>query len=107
MSYFFNFLSGRRDQIVQPFKPDLIEQGRIHGRFSHVLLGRGSNNTVYTTSGACRIVTDCLLCSNILIMPIWLVFTLSDQPTDQQTDSGFFKSLDKNWTVSGIVHFLS
>ena len=55
-----------------------LEQGRIHGRFSRVLLGRGSNITVYTTSGARRVVTDCLHRSNSLIVPIWLVFALSN-----------------------------
>ena len=63
-----------------------MEQGRIHGRFSHVLLGRGSNDTVYTTSGARQVVTDCLHRSNSLIAPIWLIFAISDGPTDGQTD---------------------
>ena len=37
-----------------------IQQSRIRERLSCVLLGRGSNNTVYMTSGARRVVTDCL-----------------------------------------------
>ena len=40
-----------------------------------MLLGRSSNNTVYTTSGARRVATDCLYRSNSLI-----------GPTDQWTD---------------------
>ena len=35
---------------------------RMIASFSRVLLGRGSNSTVNTKSGACCIVTDCLSC---------------------------------------------
>merc|ERR1712121_436417 len=62
------------------------KQGRIHRRFSRVLLGRGSNNTVYTTSGARRVVTDCLHRSKSLIALILLVFATSDGRTDGRTD---------------------
>ena len=65
---------------------DILYIQIVHGRFIRVLLGRGSNNTVYTTSGACCVFTDCLHRSNSLILPIWLVFVISDQPMDRPTD---------------------
>ena len=37
------------------------------------------NNTVYTTSGARLVITDCLHCSNSLIVPIQLIFVISDR----------------------------
>ena len=51
-----------------------------------MLLGRGSKNTVYTTSGARRVVTDCLHRSNSLIAPIWLIFAIRDSQTDRRTN---------------------
>ena len=77
------------DQRVYSFYNNVwmgLKQGRIHGRFSRVLLGRGSNNTEYTTLGARRVVTDSLHRSNSLIVPIWLVFANSDGQTDGRTD---------------------
>ena len=55
-------------------------------RFSRVLLGRGSNNTIYTTSDARLFITDCLHRSNSLIVPIRLVFAIRDGRTDGPTD---------------------
>ena len=43
------------------------------------------NNTVYTTSGARLVITDCLHCSNSLIVPIQLIFVISDRLTDRPT----------------------
>ena len=64
---------------------------------SRVLLGRGSNNTVYTTSGARRVVTDCLYHSNGLIVPIWLVFAIRDRRTDGWTN-GRTNGRTNGWT---------
>ena len=75
----------------------LLKQGRLHGRFSRVLLGRGSNNTVYTASVARRVVTDCLHCSNSLIAQIQLIFATSDWLTDRSTD-WLIESRLKKWT---------
>ena len=64
----------------------LIVDILVHGVIICTLLGRGSNNTVYTISGARRVVTDGLHCSNSLIAPIRLVFANSDGPTDGSTN---------------------
>merc|ERR1711895_314078 len=68
----------------------LSQQSRIHRRFSCVLLGRGSKNSVNKTSSACLVITDCLHRSNNIIVPIWIVFVITDRwthgPTGQQTD---------------------
>ena len=63
-----------------------IKEGRIHGVISRVLLGRGSNQAVYTSTGACRIITDRLQRRKSLIVLIRLVFVRADGPTDQPTD---------------------
>ena len=68
-------------------------RGSIHGRFSRVLLGRDSNNTVYAESGALHDVTDCLHRSNSLIVPIRLVFVISDGPTNRPTTDQRFEWL--------------
>ena len=63
-----------------------IKQSRKHGRFSCMLLGRGSNNTVYTTSGTRRVVT--LSIAQIVLLREFGSFSLpaTDRPTDRPTD---------------------
>ena len=51
-----------------------------------MLLGRGSNDTVYTTSGARRVIADGRHRLNSLIVPIRLVFENSNEPSDGPTD---------------------
>ena len=62
------------------------KQGCIHGVISRMLLGRGSNKAIYTSTGAHRIITDRLQRWKSLIVLIRLVFVRADGPMDQPMD---------------------